>query len=119
MPVEQSARKTAMYDQFARVGKALANPARLELLDLLAQGERSVEELAQTAQMKISNTSAQLRTLAGAGLVASRRDGVRIYYQLADPEVTAFLSQVQEFAASSLAEVAHAARTYPGDVAAL
>jgi DNA-binding transcriptional ArsR family regulator len=59
------------------VGKALANPARLELLDLLAQGERSVEDLAETAQMKVSNTSAQLRMLAGAGLVASRRYGVR------------------------------------------
>ncbi|HET6193867.1 MAG TPA: metalloregulator ArsR/SmtB family transcription factor [Trebonia sp.] len=67
-----------------RVGNALANPARLELLDLLAQGERSVEDLAETAQMKVSNTSAQLRMLAGAGLVASRRYGVRIYYRLAD-----------------------------------
>src|SRR6185437_10173885 len=92
--VDQHARKMALYEQFARVGKALANPARLELLDLLAQGERSVEDLAQTAQMKISNTSAQLRTLAGAGLVASRRDGVRIYYRLASPEVTAFISQM-------------------------
>src|SRR5439155_870193 len=99
-PVDEHARKMALYEQFARVGKALANPARLELLDLLAQGERSVEELAQTAQMKVSNTSAQLRTLAGAGLVASRRDGVRIYYRLAEPGVTAFLGQVQEFAAS-------------------
>jgi rhodanese-related sulfurtransferase len=117
--VDQHARKMALYEQFARVGKALANPTRLELLDLLAQGERSVEDLAQTAQMKVSNTSAQLRTLAGAGLVASRRDGVRIYYRLADPEVTAFIGQVQEFAASRLAEVEHAARSYLGDVAAL
>src|SRR5689334_14226327 len=112
--VDEHARKMALYEQFARVGKALANPARLELLDLLAQGERSVEELAQTAQMKISNTSAQLRTLAGAGLVASRRDGVRIYYRLADPGVTAFIGQVQDFAASRLAEVEHAARSYLG-----
>src|SRR5258707_1026252 len=65
----------ALYEQFARVGKALANPVRLELLDLLAQGERSVEDLAGTAQMKVSNTSAQLRMLAAAGLVASRRGG--------------------------------------------
>src|SRR2546421_88377 len=68
----------ALYEQFARVGKALANPARLELLDLLAQGERSVEDLARAAQMKVSNTSAQLRMLAGAGLVASRPDGVSV-----------------------------------------
>jgi rhodanese-related sulfurtransferase len=107
----------ALYEQFARVGKALANPVRLELLDLLAQGERSVEDLAGTAQMKVSNTSAQLRMLATAGLVAARRDGVRIYYRLADPGVTALAGQVQDFAASRLAE--HAARSYLGDLAAL
>ena len=63
MAADDHARKMAMYAQFARVGKALANPARLELLDLLAQGERSVEDLAETARMKVSNTSAQLRAL--------------------------------------------------------
>ncbi|MGH3225962.1 MAG: ArsR/SmtB family transcription factor, partial [Streptosporangiaceae bacterium] len=110
---------TALFEQFARVGKALANPARLELLDLLAQGERSVEDLAETAQMKVSNTSAQLRMLAGAGLVASRRDGVRIFYRLADHAVTELVSQVQGFAAGRLAEVEQAARGYLGDVAAL
>lgn len=113
------ARKVALYEQFARIGKALANPARLELLDLLAQGERSVEDLAEAAWMKVSNTSAQLRTLAGAGLVASRRDGVRIYYRLADPGVAAFVSQAQDLASSRLAEAEHAARDYLGDVAAL
>ena len=90
MPVDDHARKMALYEQFARVGKALANPARLELLDLLAQGERSVEDLADAAGMKVSNTSAQLRALAGAGLVASRRDGVKIYYRLADEQVKQF-----------------------------
>jgi rhodanese-related sulfurtransferase/DNA-binding transcriptional ArsR family regulator len=119
MPVDDHARKMALYEQFARVGKALANPARLELLDLLAQGERRVEDLAGTAGMKVSNTSAQLRTLAGAGLVASRRDGVKIYYRLADQQVTALVGQVQEFAASRLAEAEAAARSYLGDVTAL
>ena len=119
MPADERARKMALYEQLARVGKALANPARLELLDLLAQGERSVEELAETAGMKVSNTSAQLRALAGAGLVASRRDGVRIYYRLADENVSAFVGQVQDFAASRLAAVEQAARSYLGDVAAL
>jgi rhodanese-related sulfurtransferase/predicted transcriptional regulator len=117
--VDQKARKMALYEQFARVGKALANPARLELLDLLAQGERSVEDLAGTAGMKISNTSAQLHTLAAAGLVASRRDGVRIYYRLAGQQVTVLIGQVQDFAASRLAEAERAARSYLGDVAAL
>jgi rhodanese-related sulfurtransferase/DNA-binding MarR family transcriptional regulator len=119
MPVDDRGRKMALYEQFARVGKALANPARLELLDLLAQGERSVEDLAGAAGMKVSNTSAQLRALAGAGLVASRRDGVKIYYRLADEQVTAFVGQMQELAASRLAEVEAAARGYLGDVAAL
>jgi rhodanese-related sulfurtransferase/DNA-binding MarR family transcriptional regulator len=117
--VDEHARKMALYEQFARVGKALANPARLELLDLLAQGERSVEDLAAAAQMKTSNTSAQLHTLAAAGLVASRRDGVRIYYRLADQQVTALIGQVQDFAAARLAEAEQAARSYLGDVAAL
>jgi rhodanese-related sulfurtransferase len=119
MAADDHARKMAMYAQFARVGKALANPARLELLDLLAQGERSVEDLAETARMKVSNTSAQLRALAGAGLVASRRDGVRIFYRLADGNVSAFVGQVQDFAASRLADAEQAARSYLGDVAAL
>ena len=119
MTADERARKMTMYGQFARMGKALANPARLELLDLLAQGERSVEDLADTAGMKVSNTSAQLRALASAGLVASRRDGVRIYYRLADDDVSAFVGQVQDFAASRLAEAEQAARRYLGDVAAL
>jgi len=119
MPADNARRKGSMYTQFARVGKALANPARLELLELLAQGERSVEDLAGTAGMKLSNTSAQLRTLASAGLVASRRDGVRIYYRVADENVNAFVGQVQDFAASRLAEAELAARSYLGDVGAL
>ena len=113
------ARKMALFEQFARVGKAMANPARLELLDLLAQGERGVEDLAETAHMKVSNTSAQLRMLAGTGLVASRRDGVKVYYRLTDPGVSVLIGQVQDFAASRLAEAEHAARSYLGDVAAL
>ena len=119
MAVDEHARKLALYEQFARVGKALANPARLELLDLLAQGERSVEELAGAAGMKVSNTSAQLRALAAAGLTASRRDGLRIYYRLADDEVAVLVGQVQDFAAARLAEAERAARGYLGDVAAL
>ena len=119
MAADDRARKMAMYAQFARVGKALANPARLELLDLLAQGERSVEDLAEAAGMKVSNTSAQLRALAGAGLVASRREGVRIYYRMADENVSAFVGQVEDFAASRLAEAEQAAHSYLGEVAAL
>src|SRR6516165_3733588 len=104
MSADDHARKMAMYEQFARVGKALANPARLELLDLLAQGERSVEDLAGAAGMKVSNTSAQLRMLAAAGLVTSRRDGVKIHYRLASQQVIAFVAQAQQLAAARLAD---------------
>jgi rhodanese-related sulfurtransferase/DNA-binding transcriptional ArsR family regulator len=117
--VGNDARKSVMYEQFARVGKALANPARLELLDLLAQGERSVEELAEAAAMKVSNTSAQLKALASAGLVTGRREGVRVFYRLADEQVAALAEQVQHFAAARLADAEHAAGAYLGDVAAL
>jgi len=112
-------RKTALYEQFSRVGKALSNPVRLVLLDLLAQGERSVEELAEVAGLKVGNTSAQLKVLASAGLLTTRRSSVRVFYRLADEQVAAFVDQVQEFAAARLAEVERAADAYLGDLAAL
>ncbi|WP_246491678.1 ArsR/SmtB family transcription factor [Actinomadura alba] len=111
--------KMALYEQFSRVGKALANPVRLILLDLLAQGERSVEDLAEAAGMKVGNTSAQLKVLASAGLLTTRRSSVRVFYRLTDERVGAFVDQVQEFAALRLAEVELAAHAYLGDVAAL
>jgi len=73
--------KTLLYEQFARVGKALASPVRLELLDLLAQGERGVEDLAAAAGLRLSNASAQLQVLASAGLATSRRSGRHVYYR--------------------------------------
>src|ERR1051326_5640991 len=80
--------KVNLYSQFARLGKALASPARLELLDLLAQGERSVEDLAQEAALGIANASAHLQALSRARLVSSRKSGLRVYYRLADPSVS-------------------------------
>jgi rhodanese-related sulfurtransferase len=112
-------RKLALYEQFARIGKALANPVRLVLLDLLAQRECSVEELADEAGMKVGNTSAQLKVLTSAGLLTTRRSGTRVFYRLADEGVGALVEQVQEFAAARLAEVERAAGDYLGDVAAL
>ncbi len=111
--------KSVLYEQFARMGKALANPARLELLDLLAQGERCVEELAQVAGMRLGNTSAQLRVLSAAGLLTTRRSGTRVFYRLADEQVAVFVEHMQDFARARLAEVERAARDYLGDVAAL
>lgn len=113
------ARKLALYEQFSRVGKALANPVRLVLLDLIAQGERSVEELADAAGMKVGNTSAQLKILAAAGLVSARRSSVRVYYRLADETVVALVDQVQELAAKRIADVHTAADEYLGDVEVL
>src|SRR5215471_11882207 len=111
--------KAVLYEQFARIGKALSNPARLELVDLLAQRERSVEELAEAAGMKVSNTSAQLRALMMAGLLLTRRSGTRIYYRLADEQVAAFVDQVKDLARARLGAAERAARDYLGDVAAL
>jgi rhodanese-related sulfurtransferase/DNA-binding transcriptional ArsR family regulator len=119
MLVGNITRKTALYEQFARVGKALANPARLELLDLLAQGERSVEELAQACGMKVSNTSAQLKTLSAAGLLASHRSGVRVFYRLADEQVAVLVEGVKDFAQTRIAEAARVAEDYLGDVSVL
>lgn len=97
-----------IYTQVARIGKAAANPVRLRLLDLLDGRERTVEELAREAGIPLKNTSAQLRILAEAQLVRGRRDGSHIRYGLADPEVSRWLVQLQEFAESRLADLRHA-----------
>src|SRR4051794_41938079 len=77
--------KAQLFDQVARVGKALASGKRLELLDLLAQAERPVEALALAARLNLTTASAHLQTLKQAGLVSTRRDGTRIFYRLAGP----------------------------------
>src|SRR5881397_3486549 len=76
--------KARLYEQLARITKALASPHRLELIDLLAQSERSVEELAQEAAMSVANTSQHLQALKSAQLVSVRREGPYAYYRLAD-----------------------------------
>src|SRR5262245_60491539 len=81
------AAKHRIYEQFARIAKALAAPARLELLDLLQQGERSVEGLARACELSVANTSQHLQVLAAARLVETRRDGQRILYRIADDTV--------------------------------
>src|ERR1019366_4240619 len=106
--------KTLLYEQFARVGKALASPVRLELLDLLAQGERGVEDLAGAAGLRLSNASAQLQVLASAGLATCRRSGRRVYYRLAGDAAGLLAAHVQQFACERLAEAERAARPHPG-----
>jgi len=79
--------KAALYDALAEAAKALANGRRAELVDVLAQGERSVEELAEEIDQSFANTSQHLQRLLRSGLVRSRRDGTRIYYSLSSPVV--------------------------------
>lgn len=117
--IERGESKAVLYEQFARIGKALANPPRLHLLDLLAQGQRTVEELARAASMRLGNTSAQLRVLQQAGLVRSRRVGTKIYYRLAGDDVAALVEEMKQLAAARSAETAKAATRYLGDVEAL
>ncbi len=107
--------KRALFEQFARIAKAVAHPARLELLELLAQGERSVEELAAATETALSTVSAQLQELRRAHLVETRREGTRIFYRLAGDDVTRFLASLRDLAATRLADVAPAARRYLGD----
>jgi DNA-binding transcriptional ArsR family regulator/rhodanese-related sulfurtransferase len=107
-------RKDALFAEFARVGKALANPKRLELLDLLAQGERAVEALARAAGLSVTLTSAHLQTLRQAGLLAARKDGTRVLYRLAGADVAALYASVRAVAAEHLPDVAAAAAAYLG-----
>ena len=97
--------KDQLYGELARVGKALGSPQRLELLDLLAQGARTVEDLASEASLSVANTSRHLRLLHAARLVETRRAGQRIYYRLADPTVYALWRTLREVGAQQLAEV--------------
>jgi rhodanese-related sulfurtransferase/DNA-binding transcriptional ArsR family regulator len=118
-PAVKAADKVAMYQEFARVGLALGNPLRLQLLDLLAQAERSVDVLAATAGAPVGNTSAQLRALREAGLVVARRDGNRIFYRLSGPDVLALLTTLTRVADAHAAGAERAARSYLGDTTAL
>ena len=112
--MEDESPKAVLYAGFARVGRALGSPARIELLNLLAQGERGVEELAAAAGLKVSNTSAQLKVLAAAGLVTSRRSGTRVFYRITGPRVTALVELAKQVACEQLPEVRDAARAWLG-----
>ena len=85
--VGERAAKDALFDGFAEVAKALASGRRAEIIDVLAQGERSVEEIAAEIDQSVANTSHHLRAMARAGLVTTRRDGTRIFYALAGERV--------------------------------
>jgi len=104
--------KKQLFEQFARVGKALASGHRLEMLELLAQGERSVEALAALAGLSVANTSQHLQQLRRVGLVAARKEGLHVHYRLADPAVSELLSAMQRIAYQQIAEVERLVRSY-------
>jgi rhodanese-related sulfurtransferase len=107
--------KDKLFEQFARVGKALANPHRLEILDLLAQGERTVEDLARKAGMSVANTSRHLQELRAARLVEVRREGLYGYYRLADERVFAAWRAIRDLGEARLAEIDRLVGSYLTD----
>lgn len=117
----ERAAKDALYTEFAAVGKALGNPKRLELLDLLAQGRRSVDELASAAELGVSTCSAHLQALREAGLVETRREGRRIYYSLASDDVAGLWDHLRRVAQRHRPHTELARRAYlgPEDTAAV
>ncbi len=108
------AAKDALNDQFARIGKAFASGRRIELLDVLAQGERSVEALALELEVGVGSASAHLQALRAAGLVTTRREGTRIFYRLTGDDVYRLLAELREVAHGRIADAERAARAYLG-----
>ncbi len=107
--------KAALFDALASVARALGSGRRAEIVDVLAQGERSVEELANEISQSVANTSQHLRVLARAGLVRSRREGTRIFYRLASDRVAELWAGVRDVAVGHLAEVSVLADEYLGE----
>lgn len=107
--------KDALYDALASVAKALGSGRRAELADVLAQGERSVEDLAGEIDQSIANTSQHLQQLLRSGLVRTRRDGTRIFYSLASERVTDLWLAVRDIAAAHVGELDRLASAYLGD----
>jgi rhodanese-related sulfurtransferase len=108
------AAKTPLFDAFAQAAKALASGRRLELVDVLANGERTVEALAGEVGLSVANTSQHLQILRQAGLVSSRREGTSVHYRLAAPEVFELWRTLRTLAASRLAEVERLTAAYLG-----
>lgn len=112
---EKRAFKNHLYEQFARIGKALANGHRLELLDVLAQCERTVEALAEETGMTVANASQHLQVLRAAHLVEVRREGVSMYYRLTDASVFALWQALRTTGEAQLAEIDRVVETYLHD----
>ncbi|MGN6302978.1 MAG: ArsR/SmtB family transcription factor [Angustibacter sp.] len=106
--------RTRLFEQLATVGKAFANPKRLELIDLLAQGERTVESLAHSAGLGVSTTSAHLQVLKLASVVETRREGTRVHYRLAGDDVAAVYAALGAIAREHSPDVERARAAYLG-----
>jgi len=109
------AAKDALFDAFAEVAKALASGRRAEIVDVLAQGERSVEQLADEIGQSVANTSHHLRAMARAGVLRTRRDGTRIYYMLASERVGELWAAMRDIATVHVTGIAELAEAYVGD----
>ena len=107
--------KDSLFEAIAAMGKAFASPRRLELIDLLAQGPRTVEELAGVTEQSTANTSQHLQALHAAGVVDRRREGIRVRYTLAGNDVLELWSMLQRVSAGRIAEVERAGRAYLGE----
>ena len=104
--------KRLIFEQLARVAKALAQPNRLDLLEALSQGERSVEELARICLLSVANASHHLQILRDGGFVVPRKSGVQVYYRLSGDEVTALLSALQRMGERHIAEIEQLVRRH-------
>ena len=104
--------KHDLFAQFARVGKALSNGNRLELLEFLAQGERSVEQLSQVAGLTVANTSQHLQQLRHAGMVTCRKEGLKVYYSISGDDIINLLDALRAVAERHVADVQHLVNTY-------
>jgi DNA-binding transcriptional ArsR family regulator len=109
------ARKDALFEAIALMGKGFASPVRLELLDLLAQAPRTVQDLARASEQSMANASQHLRALQASGLVTRRREGTSVRYALAGADVLALWLTLRDASAARLAEVERAAREYLGE----
>ena len=107
--------KDRLFGQFARIGKALSSPRRLEIVDLLAQGERTVEEIANETSMSVASASQHLQALKAARMVEVRREGLYMHYRLADEEVFRTWQAVRALAESRLTEVDEVVESYLKD----
>ena len=104
--------KQDLFTQFAMVGKALSNGNRLELLEFLAQGERSVEDLATVSGLTVANTSRHLQLLRQSGLVLSRKEGLKVFYRISADDVTELLNALRQVAGRHVADVERLVNTY-------